>query len=317
MTNKIGIVQNFDAFDMFLHNKDMKNITINNYKSRLDKFKQFLLERNIDKLSDIAIEDVVDYKKYLMDDDNTSINTKASYITVVKSFFTWCQSIGVPNLAKTIKCISPPTEYSKGGITVEQHNKIIEDIKPCHYKKKAQYYAYRDKVMISFAFTTGARQISMRKLRWKDVKIEDIDGNAMVIATIVVKGVGIRTHDVVINNKTKQLMIEYRNYLDGIYGAENIDSWYVFGLNGKPLSDSGIRYTIRTILQRHGIYKKNKITPHCFRHGVAKYMLGVSDDITIVQEHLGHSSIESTKCYTRKEVRLRSLKKSESILDMI
>lgn len=61
---------------------------------------------------------------------------------------------------------------------------------------------------------------------------------------------------------------------------------------GKPLSDSYARQLVARLAERAGI--EQRVTPHTLRHTAATLMLREGANLRVVQELLGHASIQTT-----------------------
>ena len=71
-----------------------------------------------------------------------------------------------------------------------------------------------------------------------------VDGYAVVVANIVLKGRGLKTHEIPFNNKLKNAVMEYRNAIINKYGDSFNEDWFVFSTNGNPICEKTIRITI-------------------------------------------------------------------------
>ncbi len=74
------------------------------------------------------------------------------------------------------------------------------------------------------------------------------------------------------------------------------------------LSDSGAPLHADTLTHRVGMYVEaakidKRGSCHLFRHTMATLMLEGGADVRLIQEILGHSSLESTQIYTRVSIR--------------
>ena len=76
--------------------------------------------------------------------------------------------------------------------------------------------------------------------------------------------------------------------------------------HGKKLTTKGVEEIIKKILFVSGIEKN--VTPHVLRHTFATMMINEGANVKVVQELLGHSSLDTTSIYTHiTNDRLRSV----------
>lgn len=306
------IFERFNIFDFYLKNTDLKEESRKRYKVGLYYFMNFLIGRNVNSINEVSIEDIIDFKQSLLN-SNYKLGTKNLYINSIKSFYSWGYNVGIKNLAKNIKSFGTYTEYTKEGIDVDGYNKILESI------DTNTFFGKRNYLLIQILFLNGIRQISARKLRWSDFHIENINGQATIIARIQLKGRGITEKDIAISKKTENSLLNYRAYLENKYKNTFNDNWYVFGREGKPLTDVGIRRAVRDVLKDANVYNGTTITPHSLRHGIAKHLLKqTNNNINLVAEHLGHVGTANTKFYVDKEFKRQNMSNiKNNVLDMI
>ena len=89
-----------------------------------------------------------------------------------------------------------------------------------------------------------------------------------------------------------------------------------YGSTGNPLTYVAAWYRIKDCFKRAGLSQKS-YTPHCLRHTFATGALNAGMRLDVVQELLGHKSIEITRRYarlsdnTREEEYFRAMQKIE------
>jgi integrase/recombinase XerD len=140
------------------------------------------------------------------------------------------------------------------------------------------------KALLATLYAAGLRILEACKLR-----PSDIDSKRMVIH---VMGKGNKQRQTVLSSRLLNLLRDY-------WRAErpSKDGWLFPGNTPDGHISPG---TVRTIFQEiaaaAGI--KKKISPHTLRHCFATHLIESGVDIAVVQEMLGHNSIQTTRIYT-------------------
>lgn len=300
----------FDAIEYWLLNTDIKAETVRKYRKGLSLFKDYLIGVGISDLNDVRVENLVGFKQMLIDNKAFSPNTKNTYMVGVKSFYTYASMFGYSNIGKMIKCIYRVEKFKSGEVGVDDFRKALSVI------NRSTYWGKRDYFVMCLAFTTGIRQVSMRNLRWCDFRYEKIGNDIMVIADIILKGSGVRTQEVVLNNMTYDALVDYREAMNNRF-SNFTDEWYMFTNDGRKMCDSAMRNMVRGILKKAGIWQSGSITGHSIRHGSARYMLEQTGDIQLTSEHLGHKSTSTTMFYVKKDRDVKRMKETMGIMDLI
>ncbi|MEK6875399.1 MAG: site-specific tyrosine recombinase/integron integrase [Nanoarchaeota archaeon] len=80
-----------------------------------------------------------------------------------------------------------------------------------------------------------------------------------------------------------------------------------------PMSTRNVQLLIKKVALKAGINKK--VTPHTLRHSFATHLLENGENLLVIQQLLGHESLETTKIYTH--ISQDQLKKVKSPLDRL
>lgn len=85
---------------------------------------------------------------------------------------------------------------------------------------------------------------------------------------------------------------------DGYYSSFGPDDFLAVGRNGGQITTRGVSQMLMTFAARYGIDKK-VMHPHSFRHMFAVQFLRRNNNLSLLADVLGHSSVSTTAIYTR------------------
>ena len=85
---------------------------------------------------------------------------------------------------------------------------------------------------------------------------------------------------------------------DGYYSSFGPDDFLAVGRNGGQITTRGVSQMLMTFAARYGIDKK-VMHPHSFRHMFAIQFLRRNNNLSLLADVLGHSSVSTTAIYTR------------------
>ena len=250
--------------------------TCNNYAADLGEFGDFLDSRDT---KDIKRIDYFLLRKFLslLSEKKLSKRTISRKISTLKSFFRFMLREGLTKNNPTSSLIYPRLDKPLPKFLTE---KEVRDI--LKLPRGNELSDLRDKAILEFLYSTGARIAEMVSL--KQEKVDFISGIAKV------KGKGRKERLLPLGEPA---LVSLKNYLDK--RADNNSSLFV-NKRGGTLTDRGVRdiiykYTRKTALAL-------SVSPHTFRHSFATHLLDRGADLRSVQELLGHSSISTTQVYT-------------------
>lgn len=281
-------IKDFETF--LIIDKRMSKNTIYNYISDLvsfysyiykNKYEYLLNDLNEEDALSIKEKDIIKYITYLKDKDfkSGSINRK---LTAIKQYFKFLIISDVLKVdpSKNITHLRTSKKLPSF-LTIEEVDKLLDT--PLNNK-----YDYRNKAMIELMYSTGMRVSELVNLKVSDISLE----NATVRA--ITKG-----------DKERILPLgDYALYYLNMYLKEyrnlflkNKVSDYVFLNNfGTHYSRQSFFILIKKIAEEKNI--KKDISPHKLRHSFATHLLENGADLRVIQELLGHSSINTTEIYT-------------------
>ena len=161
--------------------------------------------------------------------------------------------------------------------------------------------ALRDRALLEFLYSTGARVSEAVALDVDDVDRED--------RTVILDGKGGKQRLVPVGSYACRAIDDYlvrlrpelaRKARSGTAGALFLNA------RGGRLTRQGAWMVLGAVAERAGL--GGRVSPHTLRHSFATHLLDGGADIRTVQELLGHSSATTTQIYTRVTVeRLREV----------
>ena len=152
--------------------------------------------------------------------------------------------------------------------------------------------ALRDQAILELLYASGVRASELVNIRLKDV---DLRGRVMRIM-----GKGKKERVVPFNRAAEKAI---RNYLtksrDQLLSHRQIPNEFdhlFLSANGKPLTTRGLEYILKQIEAKTGC--NYGLHPHLLRHSFATHFLEQGLDLRVIQELLGHESLNTTQIYT-------------------
>ncbi len=277
-----------EEFLLYLKNlKGYSENTIRAYSNDLAVFEEYLKRFGINSLVDERINlSVLRRFIALQSSLGASERTLLRRIACLKSFFKWAKREGLisSNPAQSLSTPQKPQRLPEF-LTERETEIIFEDYTPQTPKD------YRDMLMFKIMYGLGLRISEVLNLKLDDISFSN--------ATVRVTGKGSKQRLLPVPEK---LLNDIQFYIHEIRPELNpSDNRFLFtSRNGKKISDTAVRKNLRKLLLKIGL--SSGATPHTFRHSIATHLLARGVDIRIVQEILGHSSLNSTQVYTHADV---------------
>ena len=145
------------------------------------------------------------------------------------------------------------------------------------------FTGFRDYTLMLLLLETGVRISECLGIRLSDIN--------MKMGTILIRGKGAKERMVPFQSKMKKVL---QSYLE-VRGAALTDALFIT-VDGTTVSKRHIQELIRQYGETARITDV-RVSPHTFRHTMAKFYILAGGDIFSLQRILGHSSLETVRIY--------------------
>ena len=268
--NVKGLIELENKFSKYV---DVKEKTIETYKSALGFFNRFIVEQNI---KNPTRENIIQYREYLK--KNYAASTTQTCMIALRQFFKWLQYEGIyKNITENVKGINISNHHKKKSLSISQTKELLGIIDNI-----------RDKALLALLITTGLRTIEVNRARVEDLKII----NGEVLLFIQGKGKDEKDDYVKIDGYVFELLSKYlKNRTAGpLFVCESTNSY------GASLSTRSIRGIFKKWARRIGLDDK-MYSCHSTRHTFINTALELGMPIQDVCQQARHSSINTTMIY--------------------
>ncbi len=262
------------TLEIEIQGKEKSLNTLKAYSNVINQFIDFLEGKNIVEVTKAS---VMEYKKELVnlrDTEQLKTSTANSKITILNKFF------------KDIDRSDLKLSRLKSTVKTTQDNFINESDYNRLIRWADKLGLEREKLIMQTLAGTGIR---INELQF--FTVENLKKNK---TSIVVRNKG-KERSIIVPDKVRKSLLSYAK-------KNNIESGIIFCSSSDPnklLDKAWIWRKLKFIAGKARV-KKSKVKCHSFRHLYAqRYLKLYPDDITNLADLLGHSSLETTRLYTR------------------
>jgi integrase/recombinase XerD len=277
----------------FVRSMKIRNLSKQTIKGalwRLGKFLDYLEAQGITRIDGITKDVVRTYQVELYQSINkkgspNTISYQNTMLSAVKQFLHFLKEHDhiVSDPARDIRFAKEPKRLPRGVLTPSEARKIL------HAPDTKSVIGYRDRTILEVLYSTGIRKDEINNLTIADVDYTDgflrvNDGKGKKDRVVPLGRIACRYLENYIETVRPELIRDpYNNHL-------------FLSLRGNKLSKNVVWELIKNYAKAARI-KKN-VHPHTFRHTCATAMLKNKADLRVIQELLGHASLNSTQIYT-------------------
>ena len=201
-------------------------------------------------------------------------STLARRTASVKAFSTWAVKQGYLRTDEAAKLSSPKVPKHLPKVLDPKEASAAMD----NAKSTDELHLVRDTAMLELLYATG-----MRVSELTGIDLHDIDSSRQ---TIRVLGKGNKERIVPFGDAANTALNAWLARREKL--AKDPDALFV-GTRGKRIDQRQVRRVVEAA---------GEVSPHALRHSTATHLLEGGADLRVVQELLGHSSLQTTQVYT-------------------
>ena len=274
-----------DEFLLYIGSvRGLSENTVLGYGKDLEKFQTFLTP-------ELDIKSVTKENILLsigqLSRENASAATVNRFVSAVRNLFKYSKKIGYieKNPAEEVKNVKNPQV-----VTAFMTPREVEAL--CSQPERNELlWTSRDVAIFRMLYSSGCRISELTNIKLSDFR----KGGRCAVIT----GKGNKQRIVYFDENSRKALAAYLTDRARVLSENGRDSGQdrlFINQKGLPITIGGMRY----ILTRYsGVEGTNHhINPHAFRHTFATTLLNNGADVRMVQELLGHASINTTQRYT-------------------
>ncbi len=271
--------------------------TVKSYQEDIDKFCEFIYHEGV-MIDDV---DAICIRNFLTEELNQGISKRSCKrrLSSLKHFYKYMVNVGYTKDNPFVFISAPKVE------TKYPHALYKEQIEEL-FKRNAERtdeLALRDQAILYLLYYSGIRAQELVTLPIQSVYLRE--------RAIRVLGKGNKERIVPFSIDCQKVLKKYIDKERPTLVAKHIElekrkpeekksddllSPLFFNANGGQLTTRGLEYILDSIEEKIGLYVG--LHPHILRHSFATHLLENGADLRVIQELLGHESINATQVYT-------------------
>ena len=286
-----------EFLDHLLYVRNYSKKTVSSYQEDIDLFCEFIFNEGV-LMEDV---DIICIRNFLTEELNRGVSKRSCKrrLCSLKHFYKYMVSVGYINDNPFIFVSSPKIE------TKYPHGLYKEQIQEL-FKRNAERtdgLKNRDQAILYLLYYSGIRAQELVTLNIQDIFLRE--------RRVRVLGKGNKERIVPFSADCQTVLKKYidtdrkellKLYMENIKkrpqkeGLDSLQSPLFFNARGEKLTTRGLEYILDAIEEKIGLYVG--LHPHILRHSFATHLLENGADLRVIQELLGHESINATQVYT-------------------
>lgn len=273
-------------------NKSQK--TIEQYGRHLNKFCEYLEDKNIDsyqfQVEKITLKLAEWFRNYLYKDTSKQINVKTAnaYMITIRSFLKYLEKQWIKSLSPTSIDLIKAEQRMVEFLTIEELERLFAAV------DSNTMIGARDLAIMECIYSTGLRISELTWLNREDINLERKE--------FAVRGKWKKVRVVYLTDHAAKLIENYlqkrNDHLSPLFIRHNIKVENIDALEDEKTRLTRFFITGMVKKYAHKAMILKNISAHTLRHSFATTLLNAWADLRSIQEMLGHASITTTQVYT-------------------
>ena len=260
--------------------------TIKSYRNDIESFLYFIFNQGI-KLDDVDTQTIRNYL-YVEMQNGKSKTTCCHRIACLRHFFDFLLDHEFIHENCFLFITAPKKDVRYPEVL------YLEQVETLLYRNRLRTddLMLRDQAILELLYASGLRVSELVNVKLSDMDIRN--------RTIRVLGKGRKERLVMFSKSCQATLIDYlKNSREDLLRRNKSDfslDFLFLNSQGKQLTTRGVQYIIDDIQNKTGC--NYGLHPHTLRHTFATHLLEGGADLRVIQELLGHESINTTQIYT-------------------
>ena len=223
------------------------------------------------ELEQVRVEDILSWVRSL-ELRGCSAHTIRVKVLCLKSLFSFCYDVGYLslNVAARVKPPQPKDTLSQKILSPSEIEQLI-----------GATTKVRDRLLLTLAYACGLRVSELCGLTWKDLQPREEGGQALIYG----KGSKSRVVLVPAGLWAQLLALPRSDQTEAVF----------YSYRHKPLERTRVHQIVKAAAKAAGL--NPEASCHWLRHAHATHSLAAGCDLSLLQQSLGHSSINTTQRY--------------------
>ena len=230
-----------------------------------------------------------------------STHSVANRVVGLKTFFGWLAQRGYTP-GHLLEDIRPPKKAQLliETLTPEEINQIFSKLNP------NTFLGARITALVFLLLDTGLRVSEAAGLKDEDVRLDS--------RYLKVMGKGAKERMVSFGVSCQRALLQYYHDFRPEPAHPGVDTFFL-AVDGYPMTTTAVQLVIKRLAKSSGV---NRLYPHLLRHTYATLFLINGGDVFLLQQNLGHASLEMVRRYVHLASRTAAVRsQSFSPLDRL